>query len=169
MRPNYALKGTLRTLREFPGYDVGAGPLNAALGPGMNVPRVLIVGVLATLFLVAATFVKRWLLRLRDDQYALSDLERSGADMSKPQSMAFHLHFPSRDAAVEAESSVRAAGYSVQIGGGDSVPFVILCAVKEVVPTLAQLSAVRSELGDLGRKYGGRLDCWFVNSHGTVA
>ncbi len=31
-RPNYALKGTLRTLREFPGYDVGAGPLNAALG-----------------------------------------------------------------------------------------------------------------------------------------
>ncbi len=33
MRPNYALKGTLRTLREFPGYDVGAGPLNAALDP----------------------------------------------------------------------------------------------------------------------------------------
>ncbi len=30
--PNYAFKGTLRTLREFPGYDVGAGPLNAALG-----------------------------------------------------------------------------------------------------------------------------------------
>ncbi len=30
--PNYALKGTLRTSREFPGYDVGAGPLNAALG-----------------------------------------------------------------------------------------------------------------------------------------
>ncbi len=29
---NYALKGTLRTSREFPGYDVGAGPLNAALG-----------------------------------------------------------------------------------------------------------------------------------------
>ncbi len=32
LAPNYALKGTLRTLREFPGYDVGAGPLNAALG-----------------------------------------------------------------------------------------------------------------------------------------
>ncbi len=29
---NYAFKGTLRTSREFPGYDVGAGPLNAALG-----------------------------------------------------------------------------------------------------------------------------------------
>ncbi len=29
---NYALKGTLRTSREFPGRLVGAGPLNAALG-----------------------------------------------------------------------------------------------------------------------------------------
>ncbi len=33
LSPNYALKGTLRTSREFPGYDVGAGPLNAALDP----------------------------------------------------------------------------------------------------------------------------------------
>ncbi len=37
LSPNYALKGTLRTLREFPGYDVGAGPLNAALGAMVDV------------------------------------------------------------------------------------------------------------------------------------
>ncbi len=42
MVPNYALKGTLRTSREFPGYDVGAGPLNAALGtPDQAMSRVM--------------------------------------------------------------------------------------------------------------------------------
>ncbi len=38
------MKGTLRTLREFPGYDVGAGPLNAALGNVIVDIRELVVG-----------------------------------------------------------------------------------------------------------------------------
>ncbi len=51
--PNYALKGTLRTSREFPGRLVGAGPLNAALAT-----MVKLFGVVVSLLVPAQAFAK---------------------------------------------------------------------------------------------------------------
>ncbi len=58
-RPNYALKGTLRTSREFPGYDVGAGPLNAALGPRGWRVRLLVPYVVLVAAVMLAVFAAR--------------------------------------------------------------------------------------------------------------
>ena len=85
----------------------------------------------------------------------LEIMRQEGIDLSKPRRLEFYLLFPSREVAASAVPAVVAEGYEAQVCGGPGSPQPSIVARKVLLPTKAELLAVRKQLVTLSRKYGG--------------
>lgn len=121
--------------------------------------------VAVVLALVAGFALLEWRQRASSrwptDAEGLEDMRRRGVDLSKPCEFLFHLHFPSREVAVEAQQEMAREGYEAKVSAGPGAPHNIVCVKKSLVPTEAELRAVHRHLATLSRKYGGRYQGWF--------
>ena len=131
-----------------------------ALGPAMSLIAIVSVAIAIALAVAYLALTQRRSLRWPSDTELLEGMRRDGIDLSKPYAIEFHLHFPSRQVALEAERAVIAEGYEAQVGAGEGLPTAIVCAKRSLVPSKAELRAVRSQLAALAHRYGGTYEGW---------
>jgi len=122
----------------------------------MNIFVIVSAVLVSAIALACLAWMQRRGLNWPSDAECLEIMRQEGIDMSKPRSLEFHLLFPSRQVAVDAEHAVVGAGYEAQVfGGGPGAASSGIVARKVLVPTKAELLAVRRQLAPLSRKYGG--------------
>jgi hypothetical protein len=121
----------------------------------VNVIVVAAIVVALVLVLAYIEWASRRHLRWPSDAECIDIMRQGGADLSKARTLEFHLHFPSRQVAIDAERAVVAAGYEAQVCAGPGAPHNLLVARKSIMPTKAELLVVRKQLVALSRKYGG--------------
>ena len=115
---------------------------------------VTIVALVAALAYI--NWTQRRSLRWPSDDDCLRIMQQEGVDLSRPHMLEFWLNFPSREAASSASPEAVAAGFEARVfGGGPGSPTPGLVATKLLLPTKAELSAVRTRLTELAGKYGG--------------
>lgn len=124
---------------------------------------IAIVAVVLALVVAVALLARqqRASVRWPSDAEGLEEMRRRGVDLSKPCAFEFHLHFSSREVAVDAERAIVGEGYEAKVSGGPGLPVAIVCVKKSLVPTEAELLAVRMQLVALSRRYGGSYQGWF--------
>jgi len=105
-------------------------------------------------------WTQRRSLRWPGDAELLDGMRNEGVDLSKPHAIEFHLHFPSRQVALDAERAAVAEGYETQVSAGEGLPVAILCAKRSLVPNKSALRAIRAQLDALARQYGGTYEGW---------
>jgi hypothetical protein len=122
----------------------------------MSVYVVVAVVLALVLTLGYLEWASRRNMRWPSDAECIEIMRQEGVDLTKPRVLEFYLLFPSRQVAVDAEPSVIAAGYEARVcGGGPGAASASIVARRLLVPTKAELLAVRGQLVPLSRKYGG--------------
>lgn len=134
----------------------------------MSVTSIVVVSLVAMAALAWLAWRQRRSLRWPGDAECLEIMRQEGVDLSKPRRIEFHLHFPSREAALEAERAVAAAGFASQVGGGPGLPDAILCASKVLMPNKAEFRNVRKQLGAVARQHGGSYKGCFPRGGGEA-
>jgi len=120
----------------------------------MNVLAILALALIAILVYIG--WRQRRSLRWPSDAECLEIMRQEGIDLSRPRTLEFWLNFPSREAALGAQPAAVAAGFEASVaGGGPGSPQPALIARKLLLPTKAELSAVRATLVEVARKHGG--------------
>jgi len=127
----------------------------------MSLIVIVSIAVALALAVEYVAWIQRRSLRWPSDADLLEGMRRDGIDLSKPHTIEFHLHFASREVALEAERAVVAEGYETQVSAGEGLPTAILCAKRSLVPNKSELRAVRAQLVALARRYGGTYEGWF--------
>src|SRR5690349_9494994 len=120
----------------------------------MNVLIVLAVAVIAILVYIG--WSQHRSLRWPSDAECLEIMRQEGIDLSSPRMLEFWLNFPSREAALGAQPAAVAAGFEANVaGGGPGSAQPSLIVRKLLLPTKAELSAVRATLVEVARQHGG--------------
>jgi Regulator of ribonuclease activity B len=97
----------------------------------------------------------------RADAEVIENLKRAGSDLSKPHATEFYLYFARESSAREASIELRDAGYQLhRIGASSKAGEWVVIAGRNIVPTLAEITRLTSELNRLARTHKGVYDGW---------
>jgi hypothetical protein len=127
----------------------------------MSLIAVVSVAVALAIAVAYLAWTQRRSLRWPSDAELLEGMRREGVDLSKPHTIEFHLHFPSRQAALDAERAVVTEGYEARVSAGEGLRVAILCAKRSLVPNKSELRAISAQLVALAGQYGGTYEGWF--------
>jgi hypothetical protein len=109
------------------------------------------------------------------DRDAVARLVEAGVDVSKPQSIDFHIAATSDESATRILSALESLGYNASIyrdeGEPDESGFIdprdpefgpswTVTAVITLLPTVSELIRVQSQLNEIARPLGGYSDGW---------
>jgi len=123
--------------------------------------------ILVLLILIALAAVGTWLTRTATgvlaDVEGLEDLSERGLDLSQPLAFNFHLHFANREVALQAAEAIASAGFQTQVSAGENLAHAIVCATKRLIATTTELSALRKQLSELARRFGGEYSHWYCD------
>jgi hypothetical protein len=122
----------------------------------MSIYVIVAVVLVSVLVLGYLEWASRRNLGWPSDAECIEIMRQEGVDLSKPRTLEFHLLFPSRQVAVDAEPTVIAAGFEAQVfGGGPGAASSGIVARRLLLPTKVELLTVRRQLTPVARKYGG--------------
>ncbi len=94
------------------------------------------------------------------DLAVLDQLRQHGADLSQPRSTRYYLYFASEEAAADAASRVRAAGFETEGGSTSGSDWSVICERHNVVATLDYVRAADDDLQAIADDLGGEFDGW---------
>jgi regulator of RNase E activity RraB len=127
----------------------------------MSVPFLVLLGLIGVALMLSA--------RRRDDvrtvvgdrdAVTIEELARSGSDLSRPHRIDFFLYVPSRPAAEELATELRAQGLQVGVEREtDGHDWLCLASV-EMLPELGLLRSWRARLTALAEARNGVYDGW---------
>lgn len=94
------------------------------------------------------------------DDAVLAQLKKAGSELSKPHNIEFFLYFPSQDAAESAASSIRNAGFEVNVSRAAQGDSWLCFANKSMIPALVDLQKIRQDFVALAARLDGEYDGW---------
>jgi regulator of RNase E activity RraB len=94
------------------------------------------------------------------DGSVLAQLRKSGSDLSKPHTVEFFLYFPTQEVADKAGSSIREAGFNVEVSKAAQGDTWLCFATKNMVPDLGELQKIRQKFVALAESHNGEYDGW---------
>lgn len=126
----------------------------------MDVQSVLL-GLSVALF-VGVSFAWLRIIRRRPgpDAFVIVQLERAGANLSRPHPVEFFLYFPERDGADRAAAKVAALGMEVKVDRAASGSLWLVFAVRNMVPAEREMARLRVALEAIAAAEKGEYDGW---------
>jgi hypothetical protein len=94
------------------------------------------------------------------DAWTLKELERQGADLSKPRHVLHHLHFHGRDDAVAAAGVLRGEGWTAAADASLVGSSWLVRAEGERVVSAESCARDRARMTGLAAMNGGEYDGW---------
>lgn len=103
---------------------------------------------------------KKVIKPVNPDQAVIDVLVRNKANASKRRPVEFFLYFPTEEAAVKAKLELEQKGFTVEYGPSAGGSNWLCLATKELVPSIANLTSIRTALERLANRLDGDYDGW---------
>jgi|SRR5579859_5610695 len=94
------------------------------------------------------------------DEAVLVQLEKAGANLSKPHNIEFFLYFPTQAAAEQAANQVRKDGFQAEVGPAAKGNEWLCFVTKRMSPTLVELEKIRHDFEAITSALHGQYDGW---------
>lgn len=94
------------------------------------------------------------------DQWGVDQLKQLGDDLSLPHALEFQLSFSTQTNAEQATAGLRARGFGVAVRSDTQNGEWLCIATKTMIPDLAALQAIHTDLAAVAASFGGRYEGW---------
>lgn len=121
----------------------------------------LLLAIAGAIFVgVGVAWLRVFRRRPGPDAFVIAQLERAGANLSRPHPVEFFLCFPEREAADRAAMKVAALEMEVKVDRAADGALWLVFAVRKMVPAEKDMARLRVALEAIAREEKGEYDGW---------